>query len=92
MVKRRDGSQSQFDSQPVKVENWPEICACRWSVTYRWKALDEGYNFVLNLTSIKSFHKKLWPFKVPIDPFLRVYRFPTWEYWDKMTFGCIPHG
>jgi hypothetical protein len=27
--------------------------------TYCWKALDEGYNFALDLTSILSLYKKL---------------------------------
>jgi hypothetical protein len=26
---------------------------------YRWKALDEGYNFSLNFIAIKGLHKKL---------------------------------
>jgi hypothetical protein len=29
-------------------------------VTYRWKALDEGYNFALDLISIGGLHAKLW--------------------------------
>jgi hypothetical protein len=31
---------------------------------HRWKALDEGYNFALDLISIKGFHTKLWGIKV----------------------------
>jgi hypothetical protein len=31
---------------------------------YRWKDLDEGYNFVLDLTSIGGLHAKLWASKV----------------------------
>jgi hypothetical protein len=37
---------------------------CRWRATYRWKSLDEGYNVVVNLTSIKTLHTKLWASKV----------------------------
>ncbi len=33
-------------------------------MTYRWKALDENYNFVLDLISIKGLHAKLWHTKV----------------------------
>jgi hypothetical protein len=33
-------------------------------VTYHWKALDEGYNFALDLISIKGLHAKLWAPKV----------------------------
>jgi hypothetical protein len=32
--------------------------------TYSWKALDEGYNFALDLISIGSLHAKLWASKV----------------------------
>jgi hypothetical protein len=54
----------QFDSQPLKVGNQPDFHACRWRATYRWKALDEGYNFALNLISIRGLHAKLWRLKV----------------------------
>jgi len=36
----------------------------RWIATYRWKALDKGYNFALDLISIRSMHAKLWVPKV----------------------------
>jgi hypothetical protein len=39
-------------------------------VTYYWKSLDEGYNFALDLTSIRGFHTKLWPSEVAIVPIL----------------------
>jgi hypothetical protein len=54
----------QFDSQPLKVKNRPNLLMCRWRATYRWKALDEGYNFVLNFISIQGLHAKLWAPKV----------------------------
>jgi hypothetical protein len=54
-----------------------------------WKALDEGYNFALDLTSIGGLDKKLWDSKVQGVPILRIsglnLRVP-----GKMTFGCIP--
>ncbi len=37
---------------------------CRQRATYRWKALDEGYNFSLDLIAIESLHKKLCALKV----------------------------
>jgi hypothetical protein len=37
---------------------------CRWRATYRWKALDEGYNFALDFISIGGLHAKLWAPKV----------------------------
>jgi hypothetical protein len=54
----------QFDSRPLKVENWPNFLACRQHVTYRWKALDKGYTFALNFIVIKGLHRKLCTFKV----------------------------
>jgi hypothetical protein len=45
---------------------------CKWLVTYIWKTFDKGYNFDLNLTLIKGFHKKLWAFKVMGIPILRI--------------------
>jgi hypothetical protein len=44
----------QFDSQPLKVRNYPDFLVCRWRVTYHWKAIDKGYNFALNLISIEG--------------------------------------
>ncbi len=54
----------QFDYQPLKVRNRPDFFACRWCAKYCWKALNDGYNFVLNFTSIKGLHTKLWAPKV----------------------------
>jgi hypothetical protein len=54
----------QFDSRPLKVGNrtLPDIrfeCA-----TWRWKDLDEGYNFGLDLVAIQLCSRELWWFKV----------------------------
>jgi hypothetical protein len=54
----------QFDFQPLKVKNHPDFLAHKWHATYRWKALDKGYNFSLYLMLIKGFHAKLWAPKV----------------------------
>jgi hypothetical protein len=51
MAKRKAGSQ-------------PNPNACRWSVTSRWKALDESYKIALDLIPIRSLSKELWPRKV----------------------------
>jgi len=37
---------------------------CRWHATYRWKVFDDGYNFFLDLISIKGLHTKLCAPKV----------------------------
>jgi hypothetical protein len=46
---------------------------------YYWKAFDKGYNFVLDLTSIKGLHKKLWASKVIRVLILKIVGFSIWE-------------
>jgi hypothetical protein len=55
----------QFDSRPLKVTNWLDPGACRWSATHYWKALDKSYKFALDLIPIKGLGKELWCCKVP---------------------------
>jgi len=43
--KKGEESNWQFDSRPLKVKNWPDPNACRWSATHRWRALNKSYNF-----------------------------------------------
>jgi hypothetical protein len=50
---------------PLKVGNRLDPGACRSSVTCRWKALDESYNFGSDLISIQARGEKLWMPKVP---------------------------
>jgi len=66
----------QFDSQPLKVENRPDFLACKWHATHRWKSVDKGYNFSLNLISIHGLHTKLWAPKVMGVPTLGISGFP----------------
>jgi hypothetical protein len=49
---------------------------CKWSAIYRWKAVDEDYNFALDLTSIKGIHAKLWAFKVARISILGIFGLP----------------
>jgi hypothetical protein len=55
----------QFDSRPLKVENWPDPGVCRWSVIHRRKALEDNYKFTLDLISIGGLSRELWIPKVP---------------------------
>jgi hypothetical protein len=55
----------QFDSRPLKVRNRPVPDMHSGSVTWRWKALFEGYNFGLDLVSIGGWGEELWSPKVP---------------------------
>ncbi len=66
----------QFDSQSLKVRNRPDFLACRCLATYRWKALNKGYNFALDLIPIEGLHTKLWGPKVVRIPTLGILRFP----------------
>jgi hypothetical protein len=55
----------QFDSRPLKLGNrcLPDIRSER--ATWRWKDLDEGYNFGSDLVAIQVDSRELWRFKVP---------------------------
>jgi hypothetical protein len=57
-------SNCQFDSRPEKVGNRPNLLSYRQRATYRWKALDESYNFASDCTSIRGLLAKLWGSKV----------------------------
>jgi hypothetical protein len=46
-----------------------------WHATYLWKAFEEGYNFALNLISIRGLHTKLWDSKIVKVPILRIWDF-----------------
>jgi hypothetical protein len=66
----------QSDSQSLKVGSWLDLIACRWCDTYRWKALDKGYNFAFDLISIWGLHAKLWAPKVAGVPILAISGLP----------------
>jgi hypothetical protein len=55
---------ANFDSRPLIVRNQPEILGCRWLATYRWKALDESYNFASDRVAIRGLLAKLCGFKI----------------------------
>jgi hypothetical protein len=54
----------QFDSRPLKVGNRPLSDVRFGSATWRWKDLDEGYNFASDLVTIQLCSRELWRFKV----------------------------
>ncbi len=62
----------QFDSKSLKVRIWFDFLKCKCRATYRWKNLDEGYNFALDLISIRCLSTKLWGPKVVRVPTLRI--------------------
>jgi hypothetical protein len=55
----------QFDSRPLKVKNRPLPDVYKRCETWRWKALEESYNFGSNLVPIQARGEKLWTPKVP---------------------------
>jgi len=61
-------SNYQFDSRPLKVGNRPLPDVRFECATWRWKDLDEGYNFGLELNAIQLCSRELWRFKVPGVP------------------------
>jgi len=62
-------SNCQFDSRPQKFGNRPDLLSFRGRATYRWKALDESYNFALDDIAIQGLLAKLWGSKVAGVPF-----------------------
>jgi hypothetical protein len=54
----------QFDSRALKVGNRPLSDLRIKSATWRWKDLDEGYNFGLDLVAIRLCSRELGAFKV----------------------------
>jgi hypothetical protein len=76
----------QFDSRPLKVGNRPLPDLRIESATWRWKDLDEGYNFGLDLITITLCSREVWALKVPrLQPrqFRDNFGTPTWESREK---------
>jgi hypothetical protein len=59
---------------------------------YQCKALDEGYNFALDLISIRGLHTKLWHPKVAGDPTLAISRLPLGSLGTKSHLDVGPMG
>ncbi len=62
--KERSGVKLPIWLSTIKSGNRPNFLVCGWHATYHWKALNEGYNFALDLISIEGLHTKLWAPKV----------------------------
>jgi hypothetical protein len=62
--KKGQESNWQFDSWPLKVGNRPLPDVSWRNETWRWKALDESYNFGLDVISIRVWGEELWASKV----------------------------
>jgi hypothetical protein len=65
MGKRRAGSQTgSLTPDHKKSGNRPLPDVCRWSAMGRWKALEESYNFGLDLIPIEGRSQELWVSKI----------------------------
>jgi hypothetical protein len=80
----------QFDSRPLKVRNRLDSRAWRWCATYRWKDLDEDYNFSIELITIKGLYAKLCAPQSCGSSSCGDFKAPTWESRNKKPFGCGP--
>jgi hypothetical protein len=85
-------SNYQFDSRPQKVRNRSDLLSCRGHATYRWKALNESYNFALDRTSIGGLFAKLWRSKVAGVPAGGIWGFPLESPRREKPFGCRLRG
>jgi hypothetical protein len=61
----KEGPGDQFDSRPLNIKNRPFPDVRFESATWRWKALDESYNFALDLVAIELCSREILAFKVP---------------------------
>ncbi len=60
-------------------------------MTYRWKAINEGYNFALNFISIEGLHTNLWGLKVAGDLVVGISRllFESPRTKGHLDVGCV---
>jgi hypothetical protein len=72
----------QFDFWPLKVENWPNFITFRQRVTYHWKALNEGYNFVYTSAPSEVCMQSYAPSKLQESQ--------MWEFRDSHSHLGVP--
>jgi hypothetical protein len=80
----------QFDSRPLKAKNQLDFLACRQLTAYCWKALNKGYNFVLDLLAIGGLHTKLWGPKVAGVPVVAILGLPLGSPGTKCHLNGAP--
>jgi hypothetical protein len=88
--KKGQESNWQFDFWPRNVANRPDRGVCRRSATYRWKALNEGYNFAWDLIAIKGLHMKLCTLKVARVLVVGISRLPLGSPETKSHLDVAP--
>jgi hypothetical protein len=90
--KKGQESNWQFDSRPLKAGNRPLPDVRFGSATWRWKDLDEGYNFGSDFVVIQLRSRELRQFKVPGVPlgqFRDNFETPFRESQQNVPFGCL---
>jgi hypothetical protein len=90
--KKGQESNWQFDFRPLKVRNRPNSLVCKQCAQYRWKALDEAYNFVSDLIAIRSLHRKLCTLKVAEVPTVAISGLPLGSPKRKCHLDVAPVG
>jgi hypothetical protein len=90
--KKDQESNCQFDSQPQKVRNQPLPDVRFRTATWRWKALDESYNFASDRIAIRGLLAKLWGSKVAEVPFGAISGLPLGSPGKEKPFGCNLRG
>jgi hypothetical protein len=77
----------------TKSQELLDFLLSKWHATYRWKAFNEGYNFVLDLISIRGLHTKLWGPKVAGVPTMGILGIPRqnviriWASWRGTKYN-----
>jgi hypothetical protein len=90
MVIKKSDKQINYSHGPLKVRNRPDSLTCRQCATYRWRALDQGYNFALDLIAIGVLHVKLCASKVAGVPVGGISRFPLGSFGTKNHLDVAP--
>jgi hypothetical protein len=85
-------SNCQFDYQPEKVRSRLDLLGYRQHATYRWKALDNSYNFALDYTLIQGLITKLWGSKVAGVLVCAISGLSFGSPEREKPFGCKLHG
>jgi hypothetical protein len=80
-------SNCQFDSWPEKIESRPDLLDYRGRATYRWKDLNDRYNFALGCIAIWSLFTKWWGSKVTIIPTGMISGLPLGSPRREKSFG-----
>ncbi len=87
--KKGQESNYQFDFRSQKVGNRPLPDVASRSATWRWKALDESYNFSWNLVPIRIRGEELWVSKASGLQPRTVSGLQLGSLKKKKPFGCI---